>query len=425
MAQCLPNSTQIARSTAKRVLAISAGSFPSRVEPVHGVFVKERLRFVSQLPGVEVKVISPIPYFPPIKWFKRWYPWSQLPMHEVVDSVEVARSRYLLPPLVGGYIHPWLISSAAHRAIKSLGNWSFNLIDAHFVYPNGVVAEKLARLYQLPYVVTGRGEDILRFPDLPIIGEQIRRALKNATQLIALSDEIAEAMIRNGGDPKRVTVIPNGVDCEKFAPADMLQARQVTGLPNDRPIVVTAGYRIERKGYHILVDAIPAIRKVFPDVLVVIVGGEARWERDYLPEINERIAANNVADHVKLVGAVPQTELRNWYNSADIFALLTSREGSPNVLMEALACGLPSVATPVGGIPQVLSDSSLGLVLRERTAAEAARGITEALARNWDRKAIRFKMEQQSWHATAEQVRDVFDRALFESTKSAFSAAPD
>lgn len=398
----------------RRILVVS--SFPSKPQPVHTVFVKERVKAFARIPGYEVRVIAPTPYFPPLKWFKRWYPWSQVPRTDCIEGLNVTYPRYFMLPKLGGYIEPKLMLRSVYRAARQIREeFDFDLIDAHFVYPNGVVAAKLGKLVGKPVVITGRGEDMLRFPDLPLMHSQIRRALCDATQLVAVSEEIADAMRRDGGDRRRITVIPNGVDCEKFHPSPTLDARIELKLPLDRPIVVSAGYRIERKGFHILVDAIPQIREQFPNVLVAIVGGEARWERDFLPVIRERIRSNGVEEHVLIAGNRPQGELATWYSAANVFALLTSREGSPNVLLEALACGTPAVATPVGGIVNELADDRLGILLPERSAEAAATGIVQALTRTWDRSCIRRVMERRSWHETSRQVSAVFDRALSEN----------
>ncbi|HID24448.1 MAG TPA: glycosyltransferase family 4 protein [Planctomycetaceae bacterium] len=399
-------------SRVKRVLVLT-GSFPSRGQPVHGVFVKERVRFVAQLPDIDVQVVSPIPYFPPIRWFPRWYPWSQVPLREEVDGLQVHRRRYFMPPAWGGYVQARLMYRATCKAAQEVRQrFEFDLIDSHFIYSSGVVAVRLGKKHGVPAVITCRGEDIERFPDLPLIGRQIRWALREATQLIAVSRRIADRMVQLGADPDKVTVIPNGVDLDKFQPVPKEQARQQLGLPTDRPLVLAVGYRLELKGFHILVDAIASIRERFPDELAAIVGGEARWAKDFLPEIERRIRTNGVENHVILAGTRPQQELPKWYSAADVLCILSSREGSPNVLMEALACGLPAVATPVGGIPEVLKDRRLGILLPKRSAEAAAEGVTAALSRPWDRHQIRQAMQSRSWHETARQVREVFDRAM-------------
>ena len=396
----------------RRILVFSS-TFPSAVQPIHGVFVKERVCSVAALPGCEVRVVSPVPFFPPIRFLKRWYPLSQISRRETVDGLEVVRPRYPLLPKVGTFFHCAAMARASYRTARRIHReFEFDLIDAHFAYPDGVAAAQLARRLGKPLVITCRGEDILRSPKIPVVGDQIRRALKQADALVGLSREIGDAMIANGADADKVTIIPNGVDCEKFRPTDRTEARRRLDLPADARVVLSVGYRLQRKGFHLLVDAVAQIRRHVPDVLVVIVGGQARWGQDYTPEIEKRIRAHGVGDCVRLAGPRPPEELPIWYSAADVFALLTSREGSPNVLMEALACGLPAVATPVGGIPEILADRQLGILLRERSSREAARAVVEALSQKWDRAAIRRAAQRRSWPAAAERVRDVFHRVL-------------
>ncbi len=141
----------------------------------------------------------------------------------------------------------------------------------------------MQKKYKCPLIITGRGEDILSFPKLPVIGDQIRWALQQADALVALSQEICDAMIRNGASKDKITIIPNGVDNEKFKPLDRLSSRQKLGLPVDKKIILSVGNRLERKGFHLLINALPGIRKQFPDSILVIVGGVARHGQDYTP----------------------------------------------------------------------------------------------------------------------------------------------
>lgn len=398
-----------------RVLVLSS-TFPSRVQPIHGVFVKERIRAVSELPDIDVKVLSPVPYFPPIRAFKRWYPLSQIPRTEVIDGLEVSRPRYFLPPKIGGYWHHRLMSLGIGRTVARMArSFPFEVIDSHFAYPDGVVAAMLGRKWNRPVVITGRGEDIARFPRLKVIGPAIRWALASATKLVAVTEEIGRLMEAEGADPGKITVIRNGVDTDKFRPTPRDKARAALGLPQDRQIVVSAGYRLEIKGFHLLIDAIPRIREAFPNLLVAIVGGQARWGLDYTSEIERHIRENQVEDYVVMPGARPPEEMPLWYSAADMFALLSSREGSSNVLMEALACGVPAVGAPVGGIAELLRDARLGVVLPERTVPAVAEGVVQALRHPWDREGIRKIMEGMSWHRTALAVREVWMAALEEA----------
>ena len=375
--------------------------------------MKERVCHIAARDDCDVRVVSPVPYFPPLKAFERWYEFSQIPKHETVGGLSVERPRYYLLPRIGSYYHGRELARAGRKVIDRLRpEFDFDLIDSHFVFPDGVAAARLADRYNKPLVITCRGEDILSFPDLPVVGDQIRQAIQRADALIAVSHEIGEAIATHGGDPEKIHVIPNGVDVDRFRPIDSSQARRDLDLPADRPIILSVGTLMERKGFHLLVDAIPEIRKTHPDVLVLIVGGIARHGEDYTKVIEDRIAKHGIADNVRLVGSLPPQELPKWYSAATISALMTSREGCPNAVTESLACGLPVVATPIGEIPYLVNDPALGVVLKERTAEEAARGITVALSTEWDRTVIRKSFENRSWHQTATEVNRVFREVL-------------
>jgi len=422
------NQTNVAGATGgknrPRVLVL-ASTFPSSVYPLHGVFVKERMKAVAARGEFDLRVVSPTPWFPPVKMFPRWYPLSQISDRENVEGLEVTRPRYPLIPKIGGYFHAHVMYWSIRRTIARLRrDFPFDLIDSHFVYPDGVVAAMLGDLYKVPVVMTARGEDMIRFPDLPMIGQAIRWGLPRATQMVALSEELAQKMRDNGGDPQRVRVISNGVDTNKFHPEPIAEARQRLGLPLDRKIIIGVGNLLERKGFHLGIEALKTVRERHPDAMMVIVGGPARWGSDYSAEINESIRNSGMEDHVRMMGSRPHEELYLWYSAADLFMILSSREGSPNAPLEALACGTPIVASSSGSLPQLLSHPGLGMMLPERSAPAAARGLTEALSMSWDRAAIRAWAVENSWGAVAEQVAAVFQDALRERGPQATENRP-
>ena len=401
----------MAEQNEKNILVVSS-TFPSRIQPIHGVFVKERLRSVAALPHYDVSVVAPTPYFPPVKVFSRWYMFSQLPRSEDVDDLPVYRPRYFLPPKLGGFFHPQLMAAAVRRGVDHFGGRNqFDLVDAHFIYPDGVAGAYFARSAGLPLVITCRGEDILSIPDLPMCGAPVRFALKQATCLVALSEEIRDRMLELGAEKNKIKLIPNGVATDSFRPMDQREAKRLCGLPQEGPTIVSVGYRLERKGFHLLIEAASHLREEYPYLRLAIVGGTARWGQDFTKVIEKTILDFHMQDHVVLVGPQQQQDLAKWYSAADLFGLMTSREGSPNVLMEALACGTPAMATPVGGIPSVLN-SKLGVLLPERSVGAAIKGLRQALSENWDRKHIREHMELRNWQSTASKVDEVFQTAL-------------
>jgi teichuronic acid biosynthesis glycosyltransferase TuaC len=396
-----------------KILVISA-TFPSVADTFRGVFVKERLKSLAAVPSVdEIRVIAPVPWFPRIKRFAKWYTWSQYPKQENVEGLITYHPRYPLPPAIGGYWHSELMYPSVCRLAEKLRKeFKFDLIDSHFVYPSGVVAARLGKHFHLPVTMTGRGEDMMKFPDQPIVGNRIRFALGASSQCIGVSREIADKMIKNGADPRHTHVLANGVDSQKFHRLDLSECRLQLNLPSDKKILLSVGEMIELKGFHLLVEAMPAILRVHPDAMLYIVGRTGRFGRDCTEDLNTRINALGIKQNVILTGAVAHDRLKLWFNAANLFALMSSREGSPNVLLEALACGVPSVATGVGGIPDELADPCLGQVISERSSVAAAKAIIAALGRPWDRDAISKHMENRSWKSVAQRFHEILELAV-------------
>lgn len=395
-----------------KVLSISP-AFPSSVDRSRGVFVQERLKALSELPGMDVRVISPTPWFPPIKLFQSWYRFSQYPYREEVAGLMVQRPRYLLPPKIGGYFHSQLIERGLARSIDRIRKeFEFELIDAHWVYPAGAFAVNLSSRYQVPAIMTGRGEDMVRFPSLPLVGEKIRSALARSNGCIGVSQEISDLMVEHGGDRSNTVTIPNGIDTTKFHRKDREACREACGLPQDIPIAISVGDRLELKGFHLIVEAMSKVRETFPSAKYVIVGGPGRYGRDYTNAIESRIERLGLCEHVLMVGPKPHNELIDWYNASDVYVMMSSREGSPNVLLESLACGTPAVATAVGGAQDELADKRLGRLISHRTANAAADAMVAEFENPKDPRHIAGVMRNRTWEDTATQVHEFMRRVV-------------
>jgi glycosyltransferase involved in cell wall biosynthesis len=178
------------------------------------------------------------------------------------------------------------------------------------------------------------------------------------------------------------------------------------GIPGDRPVVLSVGHLTERKGFHVLIDAIGRLRRQRPDLLLVIVG-----EGVYRSKLEAQIRSNGLEASVRLVGAQAHDQLSSWYSAADLFCLASSREGWANVILEAMACGLPVIATNVWGTPEVVSSPALGtLVERDAVAFETA--ISDGIARSWDRNAIITHARSHGWASVATRQLAVYTRVI-------------
>lgn len=392
-------------SIRKTKILVISGAFPSSADPTRGIFVYQRVRALANLDGVDVRVMAPTPWAPPLSSVPKWNAYSKLPKSEVFGDLQIDRPRYFLPPKIGGYVHPQLMYPALLKAARNLRKeFRFDLIDAHFVYAAGVAATQVAKSVGVPICLTGRGEDMMRFPSMPIKGRSIRWALQNADAFVGVSRQISQAMIDHGADPNRVKTIANGVNVEQFKPLSKTECRKQLGLPLDRQILITVGDLLELKGFHVIIEALPKILKSHPNAMYVCVGGPGRHGRDHSGEIRSLVNRLNLENHVLLAGAQNHSDLPKWYNSADLYALASSREGSPNALLEALACGVPAVSTRVGGAPDELESTGFGMIMAERSAQAAAETVNKALADDWDSKKIREKLQDRSWDHIASSV---------------------
>ncbi|MCB1768449.1 MAG: glycosyltransferase family 4 protein, partial [Candidatus Competibacteraceae bacterium] len=334
--------------------------YPSSVRPGHGIFVETRLRQLLASGRVETKVVAPAPWFPSTHpRFGDYARWAVMPAQEVWNGVEVLHPRYGLPPKVGMTAAPLLLALGAYPTVRRLwrSGFAFDLIDAHYYYPDGVAAALLARWVGKPFVVTARGTDLNLIPQYALPRRMIRWTANQAQASIGVCSALMDVLQGLGADPEKLYVLRNGVDLERFRPLDPQAMRAELDLPKTGVIVLSVGYLIERKGHHLLIEALTRL----PGAHLVIVGeGE---EREPLTRL---IQQHHLGERVRLVGAVPNVELARWYSAVDVLALASSREGWANVLLESMACGTPVVATRIWGTPEVVQEPVAGRLVADR-----------------------------------------------------------
>ncbi len=279
-------------------------------------------------------------------------------------------------------------------------------IDAHFVYPDGLVSVLLGKILGVPVTVSARGTDINLFPSFKLIRPMIRWTLLQADGVIAVSDALKEAMVRLGANPHKIHVIPNGINAALFQPMDREEAKRNLNLPPQGPLLVSVGALIRPKGHLTLIRAFATIAPRHPELRLYILG-----EGPLRSELESLVRDLNLQDRVRLPGKRPNEELPQWFNAADVSLLVSEREGWPNVLTESLACGTPVVATRVGGVPEILHSPELGIVV-EQTVSSVADGIERALLKKWDREAISKQTRTRTWATVAGELETLFSEQL-------------
>ena len=370
--------------------------YPSSVRPGHGIFVETRLRELLASGEVEVRVVAPVPWFPSTAL--RWGDYARMartPARETHHGIDVLHPRYALPPRVGMTIAPLSLALAAAKALLQLQRegFDFDLIDAHYYYPDGVAAALLARWFNKPLTITARGTDLNLSPQYTLPRRMMQWAASTAQASIGVSNALVNVLRGWGIADERLHVMRNGVDLQRFRPLPQSEARGRLGLTG-APLLLSVGNLVALKGHDIAIDALARLLPKFPQARLVIVGQGP--EQGRLLDHAQRLG---VADRVTLAGAQPNAELSHWYSAADVFVLASSREGWANVLLEAMACGTPVVATDICGTPEVVRPASGGrLVARDAAALSAA--VESLMADKPDRAAVRRYAEGFSWQAT-------------------------
>ena len=392
-----------------RVLTVSS-LYPNAVQQRHGVFVRERLRHLEQFCPLKATVIAPVPWFPfTSERFGRYGVFGRVPAREVDGGRDVLHPRFFVLPKVGGAFMPLSYGRAALGAVRELQG-DFDLIDAHFAFPDGAAAVLVARKLGLPVVITVRGSDVNLMPREPVAGSWIRWALRRCDAVVAVSDALAGEVMKLAPSRDRVVSVSNGVDTERFGirtQRDTLRRRlEFRGLT-----VLSVGNLIDLKGHDLVVDAIADL----PDMRLVIVGDGPRRS-----ELLSRVRELGIDDRVKIVGEIKQDELVDLYNAADFLVLASSHEGMPNVVLESLACGTPVLASAVGGVPEVLRTGVGGLFLDERSAEGVRMGLQKMAGQPWCRQQVRGSVESFSWQERAHRLFE-----LFESVSRGPRNAPD
>jgi teichuronic acid biosynthesis glycosyltransferase TuaC len=314
-----------------------------------------------------------------------------------VDYVPYAALPGLTRPLNG-----WLCG----RAIRaSMARFKPDVVLAYWLYPDAYGAMLAAHHAGLPLVAGARGSDI-RVRDAiskHLTGKVVRRA----SRLLMVSEDLGRLAVQNyGADAARVRVIPNGCDAATFHLGDRASARHRLGVPPDAELVVYAGRLVPEKGLRELLEAMQLLAAQRPQLQLVLIGSGPMQD-----ELRTLTAGNA---SVRLTGALSPEAVAQWMVAADLITLPSYSEGHPNVLVEALACGRPVVATAVGGIPEVV-DAACGVLLPPCDSAALAVGLTQVLERTWDEAALSRRFSR-AWSTVAQETLQQCTEALAEAS---------
>jgi glycosyltransferase involved in cell wall biosynthesis len=398
----MPDFAHTLRPSARplRILTLTS-LYPSSVDPRHGIFVETRLRKLSEVAPVEIEVIAPVPWFPSTNArFGKYAHHAATPRIEHRHGVTVRHPRYLVIPKIGMALQPAAMAAVAERAIADVldQGFDFDVIDAHYFYPDGVAAAHAAKRFGKPFVVTARGSDVNLIAGMPGPCARIRETAEQAGRVIAVSAALKEALIALGVRAEHIEILRNGVDTSIFRPVDREAMRARLGV-GDAPFIASVGNLVEEKGHDLVLGAVSRI----PNAVAVFVGSGP-----CAATLRAGVQRLGMTDRVRFLGNMPQAELAALYTAADVLALGSTREGWPNVLLEAMACGTPVVATDVGGVREIVTAAIAGRVVERRSPGEFAAALEAVLASAGDRQKVRAYAASFDWETIARRLFQIF-----------------
>ena len=394
--------------------------FPTAPDSGRGLFTLQLAAEIART--CELTVSVPLPWFPRSAIARRLAPRYGAEFGNTVAKrhwagFDAYYPRYPLLPKISEGIHAGLMAFGIAGSIARLHRRiGFDVINAHWMYPDGVAAVEIGRRLGIPVVLTALGCDVNDFLNDPRLREKILEAAHAAAAVTTVSAPLAQALIEAGIPGGKITVIPNGVDTTRFRPRSAEECRRAVGESQDAPLIVCVSRLSPEKGVRFLVHALHVLRAQVPTVRLALVGdGPDRAELEQL------VRTFGLEQHVRFAGNVPHEQVASWFGAATLACMPSLREGHPNAAMEALACGRPLVASAVGALPELLRED-LGLLVPAGDTAALAEGLERALGMSWNAETIAASVAQASWSGAARQYVQVMDGAIRDASTSARDA---
>ena len=380
-------------------IAVVTRYFPSSAEPWQGRSAYQTLRVIAR--EADVRVFYPNASYPSLlKPRSRSY--DKLDASYSPPDVKTSYYDYPALPLVSRPINGWM---AARTLLPAVRSFAPDLLFSCFLYPDGYAALKIGKALSVPVVVMSIGSDINRIGD-PISGLHTRRVLREADFLVTVSGDLRLKAVAMGAPPETTRAVINGCDLSVFYVRDRLEARQKLRIDQAEEAVIYMGRMDVKKGLRELVEAAISLRRERPNLHVYLVG-----EGPDKLLIESTIQAHNAASYIRILPGCAFDDVAIWMAAADLVTLPSYMEGCPNVVLEALACGRPVVATNVGGIPEIMSEEC-GRLIPPRDPAALAQALASVLDTTWNASAISAR-GSRSWNAVAAELLEIFESLVY------------
>ena len=372
--------------------------YPNRAEPERAPYNRQQIS--ALLAHARIRVVAPVFWTAP----RARAVASAGP--ETWEGIQVHHPLYVYPPRVGRATHGVFYWASIARTLDRLWRQEpWDVLYGTWLFPDGVAVAKASRRYGRPFVLRAHGSDVNEVATHPVRRALIHRAVRRAAAVVVVSRALRDRLISLGATAEKVLLLYNGVDTKRFRPLDREWARRTLGIPEDHRLLLFVGNLKEAKGPGIFVEGMARLIRNGVAAAGCLVG-----EGPYRAALEEKIRTCRLGERIRLAGSVEHHEMPTWYAAADAVCLPSLMEGVPNVVLEALACGRPVVATAVGGIPEVM-DGTCGHLVPSRDPVAVANGLAEVLRHSWDPAALAERVANLSWDANARDLARILTQA--------------
>jgi len=381
-------------------ILVYSNEFKTPKEANRGLFTTQLAKALNSI--VEVNVVCPLPWCPDLSILKNkpeWYVTAGVPLEGEQEDIKVYYPKYPMIPKISGAIQPLLQAIRTYFLIRRIHKKKcIDIINAHWIYPDGVAAVIVGKMLNIPVMLTALGCDINLYGRYRFRRKQILWALNNSAAITGVSKALVREMIDMGAKENITSFTPNGIDTTLFSYSKEQkdECRKSLGLDLNTKYLLYVGRLSEEKGARYLVEAISLLAASKKKDFEVIIAGDG----DQGDMVRRTIKDNKLEGLVVMLGEVPHIQVPELMRACDIFCLASLREGMPNAVLEAQACGLPVIATNVGGLPDMITNEN-GVLVDPGSAEELAKGILCAMSKTWDRTMIAKSVEGNTWDNSA------------------------
>lgn len=382
-------------------VAVISRLYPRPHLPHYAPFNKQYFERLAKRFALDLLV--PIP-------FPEWYRHRDSLVPGTDEGMSVRYTPWVFPPKLGRTLYPSCFALCLLPYLRWLEESRPACLIVSWAYPDAVGALMLAHKLGIPVVVKTYGSDVNVHAKHPLRAAQMRWALNRASGTLCVSQALRQTLEAIGVTSSKLFIVPTGIDPGLFYPAHRASSGDADGGARERRCILFIGNLLREKGVRELLAAFERIAAARASVDLIYLGDgpERSWlERQLAPNG----LRGGLRERVRVVGRIPHAEVGDWLRRAELLCLPSYREGLPNVVLEAMACGVPVVATAVGGIPEAVSED-VGILVPPRLTTALAEALAEALDRTWAPETIAARASRYSWDATIDATSRVIERAI-------------